>query len=104
MKAPESHPISVSNHLLSSLLDGIPHVEAFKGKWSLIRAKITELQAQLTEFADFPEPSPPSPHLKNLLTPGVYIYEREILKRRLSSPCHPIFFKNLVFIKKLSLM
>lgn len=48
MKAPESHPISVSNHLLSSLLDGIPHIEAFKGKLSLIRAK-------LTEFAEFPD-------------------------------------------------
>ncbi|KAE8124283.1 hypothetical protein FH972_019182 [Carpinus fangiana] len=57
MKAPESHPISVSEDLLSSLLDGIPHTEAFKGKWSLIRAKLTELQAQLTEFVEFPNSS-----------------------------------------------
>jgi hypothetical protein len=67
MKAPESHPISVSNHLLSSLLDSIPHAEAFKGKWSLIRAKLTELQAQLTEFAEFPDSSSTNPLSLDLL-------------------------------------
>ncbi|KAI4343567.1 hypothetical protein L6164_010901 [Bauhinia variegata] len=58
MKVPETDPINLSNHLLSSLLDEIPVVHNFKGKWSLIRAKLTDLQTQLTDFsAEFPNSS-----------------------------------------------
>lgn len=67
MKAPENDPIILSNNLISSLLDGIPHAETFKGKWSLIRAKLTELQSQLTEFAEFSNSSSSIPLSLDLL-------------------------------------
>ncbi|XP_065872732.1 uncharacterized protein [Euphorbia lathyris] len=54
MKVPENDPINVSSLLLQSLLIEIPLVQTFKGKWSLIRDKLTDLQTQLTDFVDFP--------------------------------------------------
>ncbi|KDP22558.1 hypothetical protein JCGZ_26389 [Jatropha curcas] len=54
MKVPENDPINANDQLLQSLLDEIPHVQTFKGKWALIRAKLADLQTQLTDFADFP--------------------------------------------------
>eukprot|EP00257_Ricinus_communis_P019222 XP_015578147.1 uncharacterized protein LOC8275515 [Ricinus communis] len=57
MKVPEDDPISLSNQLILSLLDEIPQVQTFKGKWSLIKTKLTDLQTQLTDFNDFPSSS-----------------------------------------------
>ncbi|TQE12892.1 hypothetical protein C1H46_001538 [Malus baccata] len=54
MKEPENDPIESSTQLISSLHDQIPLIQNFKGKWALIRAKLSELQAQLVDFADFP--------------------------------------------------
>ncbi|PON77206.1 Beta-catenin [Parasponia andersonii] len=53
MKAPESDPIVLSTQLVSSLLEEIPLVQNFKGKWVLIRAKLDDLRSQLGDFADF---------------------------------------------------
>uniref|UniRef100_A0A5B7B277 Putative ARM repeat superfamily protein isoform 1 n=1 Tax=Davidia involucrata TaxID=16924 RepID=A0A5B7B277_DAVIN len=58
MKIPENEHINLSNQqLLQSLLDSIAHIQNFKGKWSLIRTKLTDLQAQLTDLSDFPSNS-----------------------------------------------
>ncbi|KAF3438514.1 hypothetical protein FNV43_RR21276 [Rhamnella rubrinervis] len=54
MKVPENDPIALAAHLLSSLLEEIPLVQNFKGKWALIRDKLGELRGQLTDFTDFP--------------------------------------------------
>ncbi|KAJ8772474.1 hypothetical protein K2173_027651 [Erythroxylum novogranatense] len=54
MKVPENDPINVSTQTLRCVLDEIPHVKSFKGKWSLIRAKLNDLQTQLTDFAELP--------------------------------------------------
>ncbi|KAJ9140114.1 hypothetical protein P3X46_030796 [Hevea brasiliensis] len=54
MKIAENDPINVSNQLLQSLLEEIIQVQAFKGKWALIRAKLSDLHSQLADFADFP--------------------------------------------------
>lgn len=54
MKAPENDPIALATHLLSSLLEEIPLVQNFKGKWALIRDKLGDLRGQLTDFSDFP--------------------------------------------------
>uniref|UniRef100_A0A5B7B0K4 Putative ARM repeat superfamily protein isoform 1 n=2 Tax=Davidia involucrata TaxID=16924 RepID=A0A5B7B0K4_DAVIN len=53
MKIPENERIDLSNQLLQSLLDSIPNIQNFKGKWSLIRTKLTDLRTQLTDLADF---------------------------------------------------
>ncbi|KAL2482708.1 ARM repeat superfamily protein [Forsythia ovata] len=37
--------------LIASLLDSISRVQIFKGKWSLIRTKLTALETQLLEFS-----------------------------------------------------
>ncbi|KAF5730984.1 hypothetical protein HS088_TW19G00587 [Tripterygium wilfordii] len=54
MESPENDPIKLSNQLLQSLLEKIPHVQNFKGKWASIRTKLNEVQAQLADFNDFP--------------------------------------------------
>ncbi|XP_061338868.1 uncharacterized protein LOC133285634 [Gastrolobium bilobum] len=41
------HHLNVSIELLSSVLHEIPKIQSFKGKWSLISAKLTHLQTQL---------------------------------------------------------
>ncbi|KAJ6969405.1 hypothetical protein NC653_034050 [Populus alba x Populus x berolinensis] len=54
MTIPENDPITLSNNLLHSLLDQqIPLIQSFKGKWSLIKSKLADLQAQLTDFSEF---------------------------------------------------
>jgi hypothetical protein len=54
MKIPENDPITLSNNLLHSLLDQqIPLIQSFKGKWSFIKSKLADLQAQLTDFSEF---------------------------------------------------
>ncbi|XVF08630.1 hypothetical protein REPUB_Repub07fG0019400 [Reevesia pubescens] len=58
MKEPENDdPISVSNNLLVSLLEQIQNINNFKGKWGLIKSKLSSLQTQLTDFSDFPATS-----------------------------------------------
>ncbi|XWS60214.1 hypothetical protein CRYUN_Cryun07bG0016300 [Craigia yunnanensis] len=58
MKVPENDdPISLSNHLLVSLLEQIQNIINFKGKWVLIKSKLSALQAQLADFSDFPASS-----------------------------------------------
>ncbi|XP_068306450.1 U-box domain-containing protein 4-like [Pyrus communis] len=54
MKEPENDPIASSTQLISSLYDQIPLIQTFKGKWALIRDKLSELRAQLVDFADLP--------------------------------------------------
>ncbi|EXB54909.1 U-box domain-containing protein 11 [Morus notabilis] len=57
MKAPEEEAdtTAISTELLSSLMDEILLVQTFKGKWSLIRAKLDDLRPQLADFADSPD-------------------------------------------------
>ena len=58
MKVPENDdPISLSNNLLVSLSEQIQNINNFKGKWSLIKSKLSGLQAQLADFSDFPASS-----------------------------------------------
>lgn len=54
MKAPETDPINLSTQHLSSLLDQIPLVKNFKGKWVLVKTKLNDLESQLKDFSDFP--------------------------------------------------
>ncbi|KAJ7945651.1 U-box domain-containing protein [Quillaja saponaria] len=55
MKAQEPDPVDLAKQLLSSLMEEIPIIQNFKGKWSLIRTKLGDLQNQLTDFsAEFP--------------------------------------------------
>ncbi|XP_061359491.1 uncharacterized protein LOC133303584 [Gastrolobium bilobum] len=65
----DADPISVSLHILTSLLDDeITRVHNFKGKWALARVKLTHLQAQLTDFsAEFPNASTSNPLSLDLL-------------------------------------
>ncbi|KAK7316851.1 hypothetical protein RJT34_00606 [Clitoria ternatea] len=62
-------PITLSLHLLSTLLDSeIPTVQNLKGKWSLARVKLTELQTHLTDFSsEFPNASTTNPLSLHLL-------------------------------------
>ena len=53
MTIQENDPITLSNNLLHSLLDQqIPLIQSFKGKWSLIKSKLADLQAQLNDFSE----------------------------------------------------
>lgn len=54
MKLPYNELIDKVKQLLSALSDEIPRIHNFKGKWSLIRDKLTNLQTQLIDLADFP--------------------------------------------------
>ncbi|XP_012487632.2 uncharacterized protein LOC105800831 [Gossypium raimondii] len=47
-------PMSLSNRLLASLLEQIQSINNFKGKWALIKSKLSGLGAQLAEFSEFP--------------------------------------------------
>ncbi|KAK3183222.1 hypothetical protein Dsin_030508 [Dipteronia sinensis] len=53
MKVSESDPINVSTCLLSSLLDQIPLINNFKGKWAIIKTKLGDLHTQLKDFSEF---------------------------------------------------
>ncbi|KAE8688094.1 hypothetical protein F3Y22_tig00111000pilonHSYRG00027 [Hibiscus syriacus] len=58
MKVPEEDdPISISKRLLVSLSDQIKNIDSFKGKWSLIKSKLSSLQDQLVDLSDFPSSS-----------------------------------------------
>ncbi|KAJ7957194.1 U-box domain-containing protein [Quillaja saponaria] len=51
MKSPETDPIDLAKQLLSSLLEEIPIIQNFKGKWSIIKTKLIDLQTQLNDFS-----------------------------------------------------
>ncbi|KAJ8537066.1 hypothetical protein K7X08_035467 [Anisodus acutangulus] len=52
MKVAENDlPIHANSHLLQSLLDSIPKTQSFKGKWSLIRTKLSTLQSHLSDLS-----------------------------------------------------
>ncbi|KAL5724447.1 hypothetical protein ACHQM5_007712 [Ranunculus cassubicifolius] len=53
MKIPENH-LTHLNHLISTLMDEIPHINTFKGKWSVIKSKLANLTTQLNDLSDFP--------------------------------------------------
>ncbi|XVF11458.1 hypothetical protein REPUB_Repub08aG0029300 [Reevesia pubescens] len=58
MKVSENDdPISLSNHLLVSLSEQIQNINSFKGKWGLIKSKLSGLQTQLADLSDFPASS-----------------------------------------------
>ncbi|TKY73696.1 U-box domain-containing protein 4 [Spatholobus suberectus] len=65
----EADPIADSLNLLCTLLDSeLPSVRNFKGKWSLARVKLTNLQTHLTDFsAEFPNASTSNPLSGHLL-------------------------------------
>ncbi|KAL7605232.1 vacuolar protein 8 [Lactuca sativa] len=51
----EADVVEASNlQLLQSLLDSIPHTVSFKGKWSLIGTKLSDLKSKLSDLSDFP--------------------------------------------------
>lgn len=56
LETEEDIDLSNNNHLLliQSLLDSIPQTQAFKGKWSLIAGKVSDLKIQLANFSDLP--------------------------------------------------
>ena len=54
MKVPENDPTHSNSLLLQSLLDSIPHTQSFKGKWSLIRTKLSTLQSHLSDLSTAP--------------------------------------------------
>ncbi|KAL4584704.1 hypothetical protein LXL04_009312 [Taraxacum kok-saghyz] len=54
----EADVVEASNlQLLQSLLDSIPHTVSFKGKWSLIGTKLSDLKSKLSDLSDFPSNS-----------------------------------------------
>ncbi|KAM3381522.1 hypothetical protein P3S68_007095 [Capsicum galapagoense] len=54
MKVPEddnNNLIHSNSHLLHSLLESIPNIQSFKGKWSLIKTKLYTLQYHLSDLS-----------------------------------------------------
>ncbi|XP_068666145.1 U-box domain-containing protein 4-like isoform X2 [Aristolochia californica] len=54
MKQPENHYPQLCNQFYSSLISEISNVQTFKGKWSLIKSKLQQLPALLSDLSDFP--------------------------------------------------
>ena len=54
MKLPECPRLQQWEQLLCSLTEETPYVEAFKGKWAVIGAKLARLPTQLTQLAESP--------------------------------------------------
>ncbi|KAK8583791.1 hypothetical protein V6N13_109188 [Hibiscus sabdariffa] len=57
--AEEDDPISISKRLLVSLSEQIQSINSFKGKWGLIKSKLSSLQVQLVDLSEFPSSSTP---------------------------------------------
>ncbi|XP_071731795.1 uncharacterized protein [Rutidosis leptorrhynchoides] len=54
----EADVVEASNlQLIQSLLTSIPHTVSFKGKWSLIETKLSDLKSQLSDVTNFPSNS-----------------------------------------------
>lgn len=54
MKVSEDEDINNLNHLVECLLDSIPNAQTFKGKWSSIADKLSDLKLHLSDLSDFP--------------------------------------------------
>ncbi|KAG9446274.1 hypothetical protein H6P81_012402 [Aristolochia fimbriata] len=54
MKQPENHYPQLCNQFYASLISKIPNIQAFKGKWSLIKSKLQLLPTLLSDLSDFP--------------------------------------------------
>ena len=55
MKSPESHPqLREVEKILSSLMELVPQVQAFKGRWSVIRTKLPHISTQLRGLSELP--------------------------------------------------
>ncbi|XP_052175952.1 vacuolar protein 8 [Diospyros lotus] len=54
MIIPEDDPVNLANQLLQTLLESTPNTQNFRGKWSLIGAKVAHLKTQLADLSDFP--------------------------------------------------
>ncbi|XP_010250571.1 PREDICTED: vacuolar protein 8 [Nelumbo nucifera] len=54
MKLLETDHLHLSTQLISSLMQEIPHIQIFRGKWSIIRNKLENLPTQLKDLSDFP--------------------------------------------------
>ncbi|KAK8586529.1 hypothetical protein V6N13_010119 [Hibiscus sabdariffa] len=55
--AEDDDPISISKRLLVSLSEQIQSINCFKGKWALIKSKLSTLQVQLVDLSEFPSSS-----------------------------------------------
>ncbi|KAL4325172.1 hypothetical protein GQ457_11G029460 [Hibiscus cannabinus] len=55
--AEDDDPISISKRLLVSLSEQIQSINCFKGKWALIKSKLSNLQVQLVDLSEFPSSS-----------------------------------------------
>nr|XP_004298537.2 PREDICTED: vacuolar protein 8 [Fragaria vesca subsp. vesca] len=80
----DNDPIAVCTDLLRSLSSEIPLIQIFKGKWALIQSKLTDLQAQLTDFSDFPTAKTNSLSLDLLHSVAYTLRDAVTLARR----CH----------------
>lgn len=54
MKVSETEDDNNLNLLVESLLDSIPNAQTFKGKWSSIADKLSDLKSHLSDLSDFP--------------------------------------------------
>ncbi|KAF9607354.1 hypothetical protein IFM89_033942 [Coptis chinensis] len=54
MKIPENQQYHDTNQLLTSLRTEIPDIQTFKGKWSVLKTKLNNLQTQITDLSSFP--------------------------------------------------
>ncbi|GAV62722.1 Arm domain-containing protein [Cephalotus follicularis] len=78
-------PITLSSHLLSSLLQEITLTHYFKGKWSLIKTKLTHLHTQLTtDCTDFFNTNPLSLDLLHSISQT--LTDAVLLARKCQSP------------------
>ncbi|XP_076922583.1 uncharacterized protein LOC143584398 [Bidens hawaiensis] len=59
MKLPENqtHNSGDPHQILESLIHSIHHTQSFKGKWSLLNTKLSDLKTLLSDISDFP-PNP----------------------------------------------
>lgn len=54
MKLPENHQLHQTGQILSSLMEAIPRIQTFKGKWNVIRNKLKNFPAQLEFLSEYP--------------------------------------------------
>ncbi|KAL1814558.1 hypothetical protein DCAR_0518716 [Daucus carota subsp. sativus] len=66
MKVSEEEDINNIKHLVQSLLSSIPKAQIFKGKWSSIAEKLSDLNLHLSDLSDFPANSLSAPLLLSL--------------------------------------
>ncbi|KAK9276565.1 hypothetical protein L1049_006100 [Liquidambar formosana] len=54
MKSPENHHLHQAEQLLSTLMEEIPRIQTFKGKWAIIKNKLNNFPTQLHQLSEFP--------------------------------------------------